>query len=160
MAPVRLCFPFVTGLWLHQVHHVLPRWRAGYLALSVVLVALFAAPTLPVASGVAWNGVYEAACVVAAFPLVVLTGANSGGGPRSLALCKACGRLSYPLYITHFPLLYVWGNYVTGRHPPLSTTIPVAAAILPLLILFAWAAHRGWDLPIRRWLSGRQDIAN
>jgi peptidoglycan/LPS O-acetylase OafA/YrhL len=160
MAPIRLCFPFVTGLWLHRVHRALPRWRTGHLALSAVLVALFATPTLPAEGGVAWNGVYEAACVVAAFPLMVLAGAHSAIGPRSLALCSACGRISYPLYITHFPFLYVWGSYVTGRHPPLSSAIPIAAAILPLLILFAWAAHRGWDVPIRWRLSGRRHIEN
>lgn len=160
MAPVRLAFPLITGLWLHRIHSRAPRLRLGHLALTAVLVALFAMPAWPAIGHIAWNGAYEAVCVIIAFPMIVLAGAHGDVGGRARALDGVFGRLSYPLYITHFPLLYVWGNFITGHKPEPAVALGVAALILPLLVVFAWGAHRFWDVPLRRWLSGRRDIAN
>lgn len=117
MAPVRLCFPFVTGLWLYRVHDRLPRIRLGWPLLTTVMVVAFAFPTLPTVGGIKLNGLYEAACVVLLFPVIVLAGSHSNPGRGMTRLCKVSGRISYPIYITHFPFLYVWMNYVAHGNP-------------------------------------------
>lgn len=149
MAPVRLCFPFVTGLWLYRVKDRLPRIRLGWLPLTMIMVAVMAFPTLPAVGGLKINGVYEAACVVFLFPFIVLAGSHSEAGRGMMGLCKASGRISYPIYMTHFPFLYVWMNYVANGHPSQSQLIGIGLALIPFLILVAWAAYTFWDVPIR-----------
>ena len=152
LAPVRLCFPFVTGLWLYRVRGHLPQIRLGWLPLTAVMVAAFAFPMLPVVGGVKINGLYEAACVVLLFPTIILAGSHSDAGRGMTALCKTSGRLSYPIYITHFPFLYIWMNYVTNRHPSHAELVGIGLTLIPFLLFVAWAAYRFWDEPIRRRL--------
>lgn len=152
MAPVRLCFPFVTGLWLYRVRDQLPRIQLGWLSLTIIMVAAMAFPTLPAVGGVKINGLYEAACVVLLFPLIVLAGSHSDAGRGMMGLCKASGRISYPIYITHFPFLYIWMNYVANGKPSQAQLIAIGIALIPFLIIVAWAAYTFWDEPIRRCL--------
>lgn len=152
MAPVRLCFPFITGLWLFRVRGRLPRIRLGWLPLTVIMVAAIAFPTIPAVGGVKWNGLYEAACVVLLFPIIVLAGSHSDAGRGMMGLCKVSGRISYPIYITHFPFLYVWMNYVANGAPSRTDLIGIGLALVPFLMGVAWAAYTFWDAPIRRHL--------
>jgi peptidoglycan/LPS O-acetylase OafA/YrhL len=152
MAPVRLCFPFVTGLWLYRVRNKWPRIQLGWFPLTGVMIAVMALPTWPVVNGIKLNGLYEAACVVLIFPAMVVLGAHSEAGRGMLGLCRASGRLSYPVYMIHFPFLYVWMNYVANEHASRLRLIAIGLALVPLVLLVAWAAHRFWDEPIRRRL--------
>lgn len=152
MAPVRLCFPFITGLWLYRTKDRLPQIRLGWLPLTIVMVAAIAFPTLPPIGGVKLNGLYEAACVVLLFPFIVLAGSHSEAGRGMMGLCKASGRISYPIYITHFPFLYVWMNYVANGKPSQERMAGIGLALIPFLLAVAWAAYTFWDEPIRRRL--------
>jgi hypothetical protein len=51
------------------------------------------------------NGLYDAACVLLLFPLIILSGAHSEAGAGMMRLCKFSGKVSYPLYITHIPFV-------------------------------------------------------
>lgn len=162
MAPVRLCFPFLTGLWLYRMRNRLPRIQIGWLPLTVVMLIVVAFPILPAVGGVKLNGLYEAACVVLVFPAIIVAGRHSNAGRGMLGLCKASGRLSYPLYVTHFPFLYVWMNYVTKDHPSHAQVLAIGLALAPCLLVVAWMAFRFWDKPIRKRLRAllRQRAAN
>ncbi len=154
MAPVRLTFPFVTGLWLYRVRDRLPQPRVGFLPLTAALAAAVLLPIWPDAGGVRWNGLYEAAMIILLFPAVIWTGAHSDAGRGMIALCRVSGRLSFPLYITHFPFMYVYMNWVaTG--PGGAAEIAVGTGALAFVLLFAWAAFRLWDEPIRARLKQR-----
>jgi peptidoglycan/LPS O-acetylase OafA/YrhL len=159
MAPVRLCFPFVTGLWLYRVKDRLPDIRLGWLPLTILMVAVMAFPTLPAVGGVKINGLYEAACIVFLFPFIVLAGSHSEAGRGMMKLCKASGRISYPIYMTHFPFLYVWMNYVANGHPSQTQLVGVGVALIPFLLLVAWAAYAFWDVPIRSRLRKAPNTA-
>ncbi len=67
MAPVRLCFPFVTGLWLVRMRDRLPSFRLGYLSLTLVLVAVAVFPTLADAGAVKLNGLFEGGASCSSF---------------------------------------------------------------------------------------------
>jgi len=153
MAPIRLAYPFVTGLWLYRVRDRLPRalqrLRAGWLPLTAVITLAFLAPIMPELSGIRLNGLYESACVVLLFPLIIIAGSHGEAGAGMKRLCSATGRLSYPLYITHFPFLYVYGNLVVIQKAPARLTIPLAIALAPFLLFVAWVAAKWWDEPLR-----------
>jgi peptidoglycan/LPS O-acetylase OafA/YrhL len=101
------------------------------------------------------NGTYELLCVLFVFPFVVALGAGSQiTGRRSMAVCKFLGDISYPLYITHYPLIYVQMSWV-AKHPqaPLGTHIFVAVSFYALAIAFAYASLKAFDEPVREWLK-------
>src|ERR1700752_1577204 len=116
MAPLRLTASFVMGLWLYRIHDRIRFPKIGLLLLSIVLVVCFQMPQFSQVSGLSLNGLYDAACVLLLFPLVILCGAHSNAGTGMIRLCKFSGRLSYPLYITHIPFVYVLAGYSSTKH--------------------------------------------
>ena len=149
MASVRLTFPFVTGLWLYRVHRRLPRFELGFLPLTALLVIAFVMPVLPKAAGVSLNGIYDAVCVLLLFPAVIIAGAHSEAGGGFAGLCRGSGRLSYPVYVTHFPFMYVYANFVQTSHPSGPVQLLVGCLLAPFVTMIAWGAVRYWDEPIR-----------
>lgn len=154
-AILRMGFSFTAGLWLFRVRNAVRLPQSGFLPLSVALVLLVICPIWPEIGGLKLNGVYEAACVIVAFPLIILAGAHSAAGQGMHALCGFSGRISYPIYITHYPFLYVWMNYVANAQPSTARMVIIGTALVPMLIAVAWVALVAWDIPVRRWLSAR-----
>lgn len=138
-APVRLAYPFVVGLILYRLGDRLPRVRLGFLPLSLILLLLFAAPVWREVGGVKWNGIYQAVCVLILFPLILVAGRHSAGSATTIRLCKAAGRLSYPLYITHYPFVYVYMNWVATSPASSGTTAVVAVSLYLFTLVFAGA---------------------
>jgi peptidoglycan/LPS O-acetylase OafA/YrhL len=139
------------GLWLYRVRDRLPKMRLGWIVLTVVLTAVFALPRVPkeIAHG---NGIYEAFAAIVIFPVIILCGAHSQIGKLEMALCKFAGRISYPLYILHFPFLFIYMNFVNFEKPPLLTAYMAGAAAFVIVMVFAWLALRLYDEPVRRLL--------
>ena len=158
MAPLRLTVSFVMGLWLYRVQDRIRRPKIGPLALSIVLVVVFQMPKFPDASGLSLNGLYDAMCVTLLFPLIILCGAHSEAGAGMMRLCKFSGKLSYPLYITHIPFVYVLANFAHTRNPSKTVVLTWIFLVLPFAITVAWIALKYLDEPIRAWLTRRYGI--
>ncbi|WP_408590380.1 acyltransferase family protein [Novosphingobium sp.] len=153
MAEVRLAFPFIFGLWLHRVLPSLPKLRLGLLPLAAIMIAALALPVMGPDAKAASNGLFEAALVIVLFPAIVLLGAHSRVGQRTLATCSLLGRLSYPLYILHYPFIYKFADWVILTTPSTASVIPVALALPPALIALGWAGLKLWDEPVRARLN-------
>lgn len=149
----RLLYPFFAGLLLSRLGWTL-RLRGGFWWCSLMIVFLLSMPWMGTGETRWTNGLYEALCILMAFPLIVAIGAGSSvKGKRSSAINSFLGQLSYPLYITHFPLIYLqmaWAD--SHKDLPTSTHVFVAAGIFVLAILLAYAALQLYDLPVRKWL--------
>ncbi len=151
----RVLFPFFGGMllmrlgWRVQVRH----------AFAVCSAMLLIGLALPRFGGAAhhWvNGLYEAGCVIVLFPLIVAIGAGEkrvDGG--SIRLARFFGDLSYPLYITHYPLIYLYTAWVKERNPAPLAGVFWGAAVLVTAVSFAYGSLKLYDEPVRRWLSGR-----
>src|ERR1700691_4523677 len=98
MAPLRLTVSFVMGLWLYRIQGRIRRPKIGLLVLSILLVVVFQMPKFDTVNSFSLNGLYDAACVVLLFPLIMLCGAHSEAGAGMMRLCRLSGKLSYPLY--------------------------------------------------------------
>jgi peptidoglycan/LPS O-acetylase OafA/YrhL len=155
MAPLRLTVSFVMGLWIYRVHDRIRLPKLGLIVLSIVLVVCFQMPYFSKAGDISLNGLYDAACVILLFPLIILCGAHSLAGKGMMRLCKFSGRLSYPLYITHIPFVYVLMNFSSTRHPSMNVKLAWIFALLPVVIFVAWVALKYFDEPVRAWLSRR-----
>jgi peptidoglycan/LPS O-acetylase OafA/YrhL len=103
------------------------------------------------------NGLYEAFCILVMFPLIVSIGAGSSvKGSKSEAINKFLGDISFPIYITHYPLIYMQMSWVEShKDAPLGTHIFVSVCILFLAIGLAYAALKLYDLPVREWLKNK-----
>lgn len=101
------------------------------------------------------NGLYEALCILVFFPLIVAIGAGSRvKGNASESINKFLGDISFPLYITHYPLIYMQMSWAEShKDAPLGTHIFVAVCILLSAVLVAYASFRLYDLPVREWLK-------
>ena len=161
----RLAYPFLAGLLLSRLGWRL-RLRGGFWWCAAGVVLLLAMPCVGTEARPWLNGVYEAACILVAFPLLVVMGAGSRiTDPRSTAVCRFLGRISYPLYIVHLPLVYLqiaWASL----HPdaPTSHAVAVSVGIYLFALFVAYASMRLIDEPLRarlarRWLHPRATAA-
>ncbi|MCF0196862.1 MAG: acyltransferase, partial [Bacteroidaceae bacterium] len=154
IALVRLSFPFLAGYLLSKgTRHI--QVSGGFWWCSLMLVIFFSIPQLGEGETAIYNGIYETLVILVLFPIIVSMGAGSTiEGRRSQAVCKWLGDISYPIYITHFGLMYMQMAWVE-RHPdaPLATHIFVSASTFLLSVGTAHALHKLYDLPVRAWLT-------
>jgi peptidoglycan/LPS O-acetylase OafA/YrhL len=144
----RVAFSFLAGLLVYRM-----RWRLktplGFGALSVLLAA---ALTMPYATG-AW--VREAAVIVIYFPLLVALGAGATVSPRIERLCRFSGDMSYPLYMTHYSVIWIWGDYAVKHHLASGGMgLPVTCGTITM-VAFAWVVMVVYDKPVRAWLRAK-----
>lgn len=153
----RLLFPFFGGLLLFRLGKRITLPRHGFLICSLAIAAVLAMPHIGGPKPNILNGLYCLIAIIAIFPAVVAAGAGSPlRGRKEIALCKFLGEISYPLYITHYPMIYVQMNWA-ARHPdaPASTHIWVAVWIFVASIAVAYACLKVYDLPVRQRLTNR-----
>lgn len=154
----RLIYPFFGGLLLYRLSKLRIRLpHGGMLWCSVAIATALCMPCIGGDEHPWLNGLYCALVILLLFPAIVATGAGSPlVGKRTTALCKFLGLISYPLYITHYPMIYVQMNWAAQHtDAPLGTHIWVAVSIFVASIAVAYASVIVWDLPIRAWLSAR-----
>lgn len=151
---VRLAYPFLMGLLMARMSALI-RVRAAFWVCTLCLVTVFAIPR--VGGEQLWvNGLYDAFSVIVLFPLIVAMGA--GGkvtGRFSTQSCKFLGDISYPLYITHFPMVYIYTAWVRDTHPELGPAVGWGVAAFVGCIALGYLCLRFYDLPVRAWLSKR-----
>lgn len=154
----RLFFPFLAGMLLMRSGKRIN--VPGAFGWASLLLALCLC--LPRVGGYqhGWlNGVYDAFCIVVMFPIIVAIGAGSGksaGTPKENRLAQWLGGISYPLYITHYPLIYIWTAYVDGpKLPPASRMWPWGVALFFTAIAIGYACLKLYDEPVRAWLNRR-----
>jgi peptidoglycan/LPS O-acetylase OafA/YrhL len=69
------------------------------------------------------------------------------------------GDVSYPIYITHYPLIYLYTAWVQNHKVTLTEAFPVGMLVFLLCIAMAYAALKFYDEPIRRWLQRKLVLA-
>ena len=153
----RLLYPFFCGLLISRMGKLI-KVKAGFWWCSLMIVVLLCMPWMGLGTeGEArWtNGLYEAVCILVCFPIIVAMGAGSSvKGGKSEAINRFLGEISYPIYITHYPLIYMQMSWADShKDAPLGTHIFVSVCIFVLAILVAYGAYRLYDLPVREWLK-------
>lgn len=151
----RLVYPFFAGLLLFQVGKLI-RVKHAFWACSLLVVSILAMPRIGSSQHLWMNGLYEALCIILLFPLIVSMGA--GGtlkGKHSTRICTFLGQISYPIYITHYPLIYIYTSWVVSKHIEMRQSYPVALLVYFSSIAIAFACLKLYDEPVRDWLKKR-----
>ena len=160
----RLLYPFLCGLLISRI---LPRHmteknpsgsplgiRGGFWLTSFMLVVILAVPQIGGKPGIA-DGLYQLLAIVVLFPLIVLTGAGSKTTDKwSTSCCEFLGKLSYPIYIVHYPLMYMQMSWVSA-HPdaPAWHHLMLNIGIVLVSIGISWALLKLYDEPVRAKLT-------
>jgi peptidoglycan/LPS O-acetylase OafA/YrhL len=151
----RVAYPFLAGLLLSRMGRPV-KLRHAFLLCSLLLAVSFSVPRLGGYDHLWVNGLYEACCIIFLFPLIVFLGAGRGAQSRVAAKAsRFLGDISYPLYMTHYPLVYVYFALMVGKKIPESAAIPGALLVFIGAILLSWASSRFYDAPVRDWLKKR-----
>ena len=101
----RLIFPFFGSLLLFRLGK-LASIRNAFWWCSLMLVAAISMPHVGGAEYFRLNGLYDAFCIIVIFPLIIFMAASGHTKDRfSSKACKFLGDISYPLYITHYPIV-------------------------------------------------------
>jgi peptidoglycan/LPS O-acetylase OafA/YrhL len=143
----RVSFGFGTGLLLHRCRALLP--VMGRRAAWVVLAALVYLMALPLVA-IGWTLAVVLLCLPAVLVIAVAAGQHAvlpGGA--------FLGRLSYPLYATHLPLIALIA-LIAGmlKYVGVAQGWPMLV-LVPLLLAVAYRVLVGLDEPVRAWLARR-----
>jgi peptidoglycan/LPS O-acetylase OafA/YrhL len=147
-APIRVGFSFGAGILLFRLGAAL-RSPLGFAALSAALIGVFVFPYTML------NWVYEAVAILLLFPLIVAIGAGARENRWTAGLCAFSGRLSYPLYILHYPFVSVFANYHWGPGFPKAWLPAIIALFTLCAVAVAWLALVLFDEPVRHRLKTR-----
>lgn len=149
----RLFYPFLSGLLLYRLGWRLPV-RHGFWVCGIVLFALLALPRFGTRAVLWPNALYESLCILAFFPIIVAAGAGSElHGERSHRVCLFLGRISYPIYISHYPLIYLYTAWTADRHLSIHAAWPLMLATFAAIMTVAYLCLRFYDEPVRAWLG-------
>lgn len=156
----RLLYPFFAGLLVYRLGR---RIKTGYAfpVCSAIIAVVLLMPRVGIGDSGLGNGIYEAFCVLLVFPFILMMGAGATAmGRRQTALCRWLGRISYPLYITHYPLIYLLFEWtVKHRDFPLSVHVFNGIACMVIALVVAYASERLYDQPVREWLMRKLRVA-
>ena len=152
---LRLLFAFPAGLLLSRVFRPV-RVRGAFWIGTMAVVALASVPRIGGSEHLWMNGVYDALCAVVLFPLIVWIGASGKTTDRVTSrICKFLGDISYPLYMVHYPFIYLYYAWVKNENLTFGQSLPGAAALVAGSVALAWLCLRFYDEPVRRFLSKR-----
>ncbi|GAB3885759.1 acyltransferase family protein [Spirosoma agri] len=150
---IRTLFPFFAGLLLSRVARP-ASINYAFVWSSLLVAAVLLMPRLGGAERLWVNGLYEAFCIIVVFPLIVYIGA-SGVVPtqREAKLCQFLGNLSYPLYMTHYVLVYFYVAWISNHKGiTIAQAWPYALLTFSGAIVLAYASLKLYDEPVRAWL--------
>lgn len=152
----RLLFPFMGGLLLYRLGR-LGRIKNAFWWCSLMVIA---AVSMPHFGGVPYfwvNGIYDSLCIIALFPFIIYLGASGDvSGRLSSKVCKFCGDLSYPLYMVHYPIVYLYSAWAYEHQATtFSKAWPMMALTFLSSVAVAYLCLKLYDEPVRNWLKKR-----
>ena len=153
---LRMLFPFSMGMLLSRNFKPM-KLRGAFWICTLVMIALFAVPYLEGTESICTNGIYEAFCIIIAFPILLWIGASgTTTDKKSTQICKFLGDISYPIYVIHYPFMYLFYAWlIKNQLFSLGETWQVALCVYAWNILFAYLCLKLYDEPVRKYLAKR-----
>lgn len=145
---IRLFYSFTAGILLFR-----SRWRPtrtlGFYSILLLFTVTFFIPYSK-----EYGAFIDPIIVIGYFPLLIsLSVTKDHITPIQFRLCKWLGDISYPLYIIHYPFVWIFMSYVE-RHKPSSQEMAFTISMAMLiLITFAYGVWLVLDLPLRKLLN-------
>lgn len=144
----RISYSFLAGLLVYRSNWIISN-KLGFAGTALLLSLAFIMPFTK------WNWISEPLVVLFYFPLLIALGAGATLNPGLKKVCLFSGNISYPLYMTHYAVLWMFGNYYISHKPG---TIQLAFIIISALVLLVGAAYLVmvvYDIPVRKYLTDK-----
>jgi peptidoglycan/LPS O-acetylase OafA/YrhL len=145
----RIAYSFIAGLFIFRSNWIIKN-SLGFISLSVLLSLAFIMPFTK------WNWLTESLVVLFYFPLLVALGAGARLTPGLKKACQFSGKISYPLYMTHYAAIWMFGNYYTNNKPGSGELTLVVIIGTILMVGFAYLVMVIYDIPIRKYLNTKR----
>lgn len=142
----RLAYSFAAGLLIYRSNWIIKN-DLGFMSLTVLLSLAFIMP------GTSFNWLTELLVVLFYFPLIVSLGAGSTLSPKTKNIYMFSGNISYPLYMTHYAAIWIFGNYYTSSKPTMDQLPFIIVPGVILLVVFAWLVMKFYDIPVRKYFK-------
>ena len=144
----RICFSFLAGLLIYRSNWIIKN-KLGFTGIGLLLLLAF---TMPFSK---WNWLSEPVVVLFYFPLLIALGAGATLTPRLKKVCTFSGQLSYPLYMTHYAVLWMFGNYYVSHKPAAMQLTFIIISGVVLLVAAAYLVMVVYDIPVRKYLTDK-----
>lgn len=142
----RIFFSFTAGLLIHR-YRLIIQSPLGFISLSILLIAGLMMPFFK------WNWLAEPLLVMAIWPLILSLGAGAQLSERMRKICTFSGRISYPLYMTHYMVMWSFA-YFYSQHPVKGLSLVfMLTGMVAVLVAVAYLALRYYDEPVRSYFS-------
>lgn len=152
---LRLLFSFSAGLLLFRLFTPI-KIKGAFWICGLAVVVLLGVPRIGGYDHLWMNGIYDTLCAVLFFPLLVYLGASGKVTDKyTTHICKFLGDISYPLYMVHYPFLYLYYAWVKNNDLTFQESFPGAAALLTGSIILAYVSLKLYDIPVRKFLTNR-----
>lgn len=142
----RISYSFLAGLLIYRSNWIIKN-NLGFIGLSGLLLLAFIMPFSE------WNWLTEPLIVLLYFPLLISLGAGAVLKPALKKVCVFSGNICYPLYMTHYAVLWMFGNYYINYKPNTNQLILIIVPSIIFLVGFAYLVMVVYDIPLRKYLS-------
>ncbi len=149
---LRMLFAYSMGMFLARIFRPRPIKGAFGIA-SVAIIAMVIVPYIGDGQSPWMNGIYDTVCALFVLPLLVYIGACGKPTSSTSALCHFLGDISYPLYMVHYPIMYLFYAWLWKEGLTFAETWPVAVGLFFGNIALAYIVLKVYDEPVRKWLG-------
>lgn len=146
----RVSYSFLAGLLIYRSNWIIKN-KLGFTGIAILLLLAFIMPFPK------WSWLSESLIVLFYFPLLIALGAGASLTPGLKKICIFSGKISYPLYMTHYAVLWMFGNYYTSHKPGIMQLTFLIIAGMILLVGAAYLVMVAYDIPVRKYLSDRRN---
>jgi peptidoglycan/LPS O-acetylase OafA/YrhL len=147
---VRVGYSFLAGILTYRSGRIIQS-KIGFMPTGMLLLLAFLIPFSD-----KYNWYVDPLVVVFYFPFLIILGAGAQANAISQKICKFSGDISYPLYMVHYPFIWLFMSYVEKYKPTLTTMTWIMIPGTILLILLAYIVLKYVDEPIRRFLKNKR----
>ncbi len=146
---IRVFYSFLAGMLVYRSKWII-KSQIGFTLISILLVIAFLIPFVE-----KFNWITDPAVVIFYFPFLIALGAGASLKSAHNKLCKFLGEISYPLYMVHYPFIWIFFSYIEAKKPAMNQLEIIIPIGVLLLIGFAYLVLIYVDMPLRRYFTSR-----
>ncbi|HEY4326860.1 MAG TPA: acyltransferase [Mucilaginibacter sp.] len=146
---VRISYSFLAGMLIYRFNWIIKN-KLGFIGMAVLLTLAFLMPFSTL------NWLTEPLVVLLYFPLLIALGAGATLTQGLKKLCIFFGKISYPLYMTHYAALWMFGNYYTTHKVGIFQLSFIVITGVILLVGISYLVMVFYDTPVRNYLTSKR----
>lgn len=145
----RLFYSFLAGMVIYRFNWIIKN-KIGFLGVAFLLSIAFLMPYCK------YNWLAEYLVVILYFPLLVSLGAGTVSSQHVKKMSVFLGNISYPLYMTHYVGIWIFGHYYLNYKPDMPKTVVVIVVGIFALVGLAYLVMKFYDMPIRKYFKRKR----